>query len=186
MGGAFAKWKISTISTHYYGIEQYYRWMRKPKKVKAIEEVRRKLPRPRRKEHLLDGWNNFKDILEKAEEKGTSKEKLALLNLLWSEMKPKEIVGLHKSDIDFVKRLISTPSGKIYRVTQQAWDALQKYVPNRGEKERLFTIGVRSLQKLSQAFVEQTPREIRKSCKRDLFDKGKKERFLMNTIKQRV
>lgn len=169
------KYAISTVSTYFIGIEQYYRWWRKLKKAKAINEIRRNLPRPQPTLPLLS-WNEFEDIVEKAKEEGISKEKLALLNLLWSETTPKEIVGLHKSDIDFEKRLISTPSGKTYRVTQQAWDALQEFVPNRGEK--LFTLGIRSLQILSKNFVKQTPKQLRKSCKRDLFDTGKKVRFV--------
>jgi len=172
----------STVLTYFQGIKQYYRSKRKDKMVKTIDEIKSKLRRPQPALHLL-GWNDFKDVLEKAEEKGVSKEKLALLNLLWSEMPSEDILDLYISDIDFEKSLIS-PIGvrgkrKVYRVTWKAWGALQKYVPieDRGKKEKLFTINIRSVQKLTEELVRQTPKGLKKSCERDFVDAGKKVRF---------
>jgi len=171
---------IGTVHTYFFGIERYYRWWRKEEKAKAIEEIRRELPRPQQRPYLLS-WNDFKYMVDKTKENGVPKEKRVLLNLLWSEMTPREIVGLHKSDIDFKKRLISIPGGKTYRVTQQAWDALQEFVPNRGDK--IFTRGIRSLEMLSKKFMTQTPKQLRKSCERDLLDTGKKVRFVYESDK---
>lgn len=97
----------STVSTYLQGIKQYFDSKRKDKMVKAIDEIKSNLRRPQPAPHFL-GWNDFKDKVEKAEEKGVSKEKLALLNLLWSEMPSEDILGLYISDIDFEKRLITS------------------------------------------------------------------------------
>jgi len=176
--------KLTRNPAYAYGVREYYLYKGKDVMVETINsEIIPKLRKSRPTPHLLS-WSRYKYTIERAKEKGISQEKLALLNLLWSEMHPKEILQLRKSDIDFEKKLItSRTERKKYRVTPEAWEVLQKYVPieDRNQKEKLFTIdSVRTVQKITADFfkdVGQTPNKLRKSYEKDLIEAGKKVRL---------
>lgn len=176
--------KLTRNPAYAYGVREYYLYKGKDVMVETINsEIIPKLRKSRPTPHLLSR-SRYKDTIKKTKEKGISQEKLALLTLLWSEMHPKEILQLRKSDIDFEKRLItSRTERKKYRVTPEAWEVLQKYIPieDRNQKEKLFTIdSVRTVQKITRDFFEdvgQTPNKLRKSYKADLIEAGKTVRL---------
>lgn len=171
--------KLTRNPVYAYGVRAYYNYLgNRPEMVQTIDsEIIPNLRKSRSKPRPLR-WSRYETILKKAEEEGVSQEKLTLLNLLWSEMKPEEILQLRKSDVDFERLLItSRTDGEKYRVTQKAWNALRQYTRDVSERTNMFTMGIRNLQKLTQKRVERTPTMIRKSCKDDLFDEGREARF---------
>lgn len=184
--------KESTVSSYFSGIKQYYRYKPNNEMVKTIDEIIPKLPKPQPIQRSLS-WTEFENIMSKAEKIGIRDSSRALLNLLWSEMTSREILELRISDIDFIKQRITSPtsSGKTYHVTQEAWDALQKYVSieDRGKKMRLFKIrSVRGLERITEKYfksVRQTPKSLRSSCQKDLVNEGKKTRFVTEPDKKR-
>jgi hypothetical protein len=105
------------------------------------------------------------------------------LNLLWSEMKVKNILKLCFSDIDFDKRLITSPTGETFGATWKAWGALEKYITRdrKGKMESLFKTGYRNHLIITQTYLGTTygltPDKIWKSCKCDLVDAGRTARF---------
>ncbi|MCK4313365.1 tyrosine-type recombinase/integrase [Candidatus Bathyarchaeota archaeon] len=171
-----------------YGVRAYYHYLGGPSSDENVEtitsEIIPKLPKspPR---NLLR-WTEFRNIMEQAEKNAIRARDRALLNVLWSRMKSKEILQLRRSDIDFEKKVITTrpPDRKTYRVTPEAWDALEKYIPieSRGERKHLFPKirSARSVQQITQkyfGFRNIVPNRLRKSCKEDLYEEGKKRRF---------
>lgn len=135
-----------------------------------MTEILRKLPSAQKTRQSTIRWKDFETIMLEVERTDISLEYRALLNLMWSEMKSEEILNLYVSDVDFEKRLITSPaSGKTFRITQKAWDALEEYklVDKRGKAERLFSIGLRSLQHTTKKYLGMhglTPNKIRESC----------------------
>lgn len=181
-----------TISLIFSGLTKYYRYRHSPEMLKAIEEIRSRLPKPQPIPHSLS-WDRFQKIVEDAEKDGLSEEKLTLLNLLWSEMRVEDILGLWISDIDFKNRLITSRAAKKrYRVTKKAWHALERYVPigDIGAKKELFKIrSVRTVQKMTQDYFGlegQTPHGLMESCKNDLIEAGKTVRFGYEKDRNRV
>lgn len=175
--------EVPKCQPYFYGVRAYYRYKRRDKIGNLITEILRKLPSPptiQRKSTIR--WTEFEVIMSKVEET-ISPEYRALLNLLWSEMKPEEILNLYVSDIDFENRLIASPtSEKTFRVTWKAWDALEKYKPidKRGKSEPLFSIGLRALQDITKRYLGMyglKPSRLWRSCKEDLPDAGRTIRF---------
>lgn len=184
--------KEKRIATYFYGIKKYYLYTRNSEMVNAIDETLKKL-RPSRPRRGLISWVDFTKMMSKAEESGIKTRDYALLNLLWSEIPSKEILRLYISDIDFEKRLITSPKDKrkIYRVTRKAWDTLQKYVQteDRGKRTLLFPKirSNRSVQKIAKKYFEsvrQTPKSLMLSCREDLIDAGKTVRFVTESKKK--
>jgi len=169
------KKKLTRNSLYAYGVRAYYNCLHRDEMVQTIDrEIIPDLLKSRAKSALLR-WSRYDDKLEKAK---VSKEKLTLLYLLWSEMKPNEIRRLWKSDVDFERLIITSRSSeKEYRVTQKAWNALRQYTRGVSERKELFAMGIRNLQKLTKKHVDRTPTVIQKSCKADLFDEGREARF---------
>lgn len=171
--------KLTRNPVYAYGVRAYYNYLgNRPEMVQTIDseiipKLRKSPPKPAKLR-----WSHYETILKKAEEEGVSQEKLTLLYLLWSGMKPEEILQLRKSDVDFERLLItSRTDGEKYRVTQKAWNALRQYTRDVSERTKLFTMGIRNLQKLTQKRVQRTPTMIGDSCEGDLFDEGRKARF---------
>ncbi len=182
--------KEKGITTYFYGIREYYRYKRNDVMVNTINEILSELPRPPPTPQRSFRWTDFKEVMSKAEGIGISDRDRALLNLLWSEMNSSTILGLFISDIDFEKRLIaSLKSEETYNVTQEAWDAMEKYVPieDRSKKRPLFTINPRRLQQITKKYfesVKQTPKSLMLSCQENLIDAGKTLRFVTEPDKR--
>lgn len=168
--------KPATRSLIFTGLSKYYEYRHCPKILEAIEEIRSKLPTPQPIPHTLS-WDRFQKIVKEA---NLSDEKLTLLNLLWSEMKVKDIRGLWNSDIDFQNRCVKK---KEYSITKDAWLALEKYVSkeDRGTRKELFKkCSDRKVQTITAdhfGVVGQTPLGLRKCCKNDLIEVGRTIRF---------
>jgi len=172
-----------TISLIFVGLSKYYEYRHRREMVKAIEEIQSRLPSPQPIPHKLS-WDSFQKIIEVAKNDGLSDEKLTLLNLLWSEMKVPDILGLWISDIDFKNRCITSSNTKEkYGVTKNAWLALENYVPteDRGAKKELFKIrSARAVQRMTEDYFGlkgQTPLGLRKCCENDLIEAGRTVRF---------
>lgn len=168
-------------SPYLSGLRKFYISKPSNEMMETIKIIRTKIRSSQPKHHLFL-WEDFRERIEKAEKNGASSEKLVLLNLLWSEMKPKEILRLQKLDIDFAERLItSRASRKQYRVTKEAWDALERCIPveDRDKGEKLFphVRANRTIEKIAHDYLKQTPLSLRKSCEEDWASLGKKERF---------
>jgi len=174
--------KVPRCQPYFYGVKIYYRYKRDPRENLIIQLLSGLIPLPRT-QRIPFHWTDFEMVMSKGEETGIKDEHCALLNLLWSEMKSEEIINLNISDIDFQNRLIASPrSGNKFHVTPGTWDALEKYIPSgkRDRSERLFSIGLRSLQIITNKYfgsVGQTPNSLRKSCQSDFIEAGKQERF---------
>ena len=176
---------LTSNSLYPYAVIAYYHHLGGPNAeeiVKTIKtEIIPKLPKSRPKDLLR--WTEFRNIMKQAEKKDISAKDRALLNILWSRMKFKEIRQLRRSDIDFEKKVITTrpPDQKTYRVTPEAWDALKNYIPidRRGERKPLFpTITsqrrvVQITEKYFADFTNITPHGLWLSCKKDLYEAGK-------------
>jgi len=181
---------LKTTDPYFYGIREYYRFKSNEVMVNAIDEILSKRPfSPPPSRHSF-GWSDFEKVMLEAEKISINDRDRALLNLLWSEMNSSEILGLLISDIDFEKRIIySRISRKIYHVTQEAWDALEKYVPiqDRDKKTPLFPIRDRRLMQITKKYfesVKQTPKGLMLSCQEDLINTGRKERFVIEHDKK--
>jgi integrase len=183
--------KVPRCRPYFYGVKIYYRYKRDPRENLIIQLLSRLIPLPRT-QRIPFHWIDFEMVMSKAEETSIKDEHRALLNLLWSEMKSEEIINLNISDIDFQNRLIVSPkSGNKFHVTPRTWDALEKYIPSekRNRSERLFSIGLRNLQIITNKYfgsVGQTPNSLRKSCQSDFIETGKQERFRLTTQPDKI
>lgn len=183
--------KVPRCQPYFYGVKTYYRYKRDPRENLIIQLLSRLIPLPRT-QRIPFHWIDFEMVMSKAEGTSIKDEHRALLNLLWSEMKSEEIINLNISDIDFQNRLIASPrSGNKFHVTPRTWDALEKYIPSgkRDRSERLFSIGLRNLQIITNKYfgsVGQTPNSLRKSCQLDFIEAGKQERFRLTTQPDKI
>lgn len=182
--------KEKRFATYFYGLKKYYLYQRNDDMVKTIKEILSKLRPPKSTLQRLIRWTDFRKVMSKAERIRISDRDRALLNLLWSEMNSKEILDLRACDIDFEKRLITSRiSGKTHHVTQEAWDALEKYIPiqDRDNGKLLFSINRRRLQQITEQYfksVKQTPKSLMSSCRDDLISAGKTIRFATESEKK--
>ena len=183
---------VKKCQPYFSGIKTYYRWRHKDQMENLMTEILRKLPSAQKAPQNTIRWKDFESIMMEVERTNISLEYRVLLNLLWSEMKSEEILNLYVSDVDFEKRLITSPAGaKTFCVTHKAWRALEEYKPvdKRGKVERLFSKGLRVLQHTTQKYLGMhglTPSKIRKSCLDDLPDTGRTIRFAAEPNKEVV
>lgn len=163
------------------GVSVYYEHIGKNEIADMIvREIRPKLRKYRPKDLLR--WTDFRNIMKQAEKKRISDKDRALLNILWSCMKTRIILELRRSDIDFEKRVVTSRVDlKTYRLTPEAWDALEKYIlPENRDEKKLFPIGVRAVTTITEKYSDMrkiTPNLLRKSCEADFIEEGKKRRF---------
>lgn len=182
--------KEKRIGTLFYALKKYYIYKRNDDMVKTIKEIISKIPTPKSTLQRLIRWTDFRKVMSKAERICLSDRNRALLELLWSEMNCKEILSLRGCDIDFKKRLItSLISGKTHHVTQEAWDALEKYIPiqDRDNGKLLFSINRRRLLQITEQYfksVKQMPKSLMLSCRDDLISAGKTVRFVTESEKK--
>ena len=93
-------------------------------------------------------------------------------------MKVKDILQLCFSDIDFEKRLITSPTGETFGARWKAWGALEKYITKdrKGKMDPLFKTGYRNHLIITKKYLGMyglTPDKIWESCKCDLVDAGR-------------
>lgn len=176
--------ELKAVNPYLYGIQKYYEYKANEVMSNAIREIPR--DKPQRSGGLIS-WDFFEKHMEKLHLKYRDS---ALLNLLWSEMDSNEILELSIADIDFKKRLITSRiNGRTFYITKKAWDSLEKYIPieDRDRRKPLFSINLRRLQQITKKYFEsvsQTPIKLKLSCKKDLVEAGRKERFVTRPQKE--
>ena len=181
--------KRKSIHGIFIGLKHYYEHKANHNMVKTIEEIQSKIPRKKSTLKPLIRWSDFRKVMSKAEKTPIHVRNRALLELLWSEMHFKEILGLRECDINFEKKLITIGiKKKTYHVTQEAWYALEEYIPNHdmNNAQQLFSIDTNQLQKITKNYFSdiQTPKELMYSCIADLTSAGKTIRFVMESEKK--
>lgn len=185
-------WSNIVKRTNYLsGVKKYYLSKHNQEMVTEIAKIIKGRPKEKPKQRLFD-WKSFRDGMSKAEQKGINDRNRVLLNLLWSKMKSTEILDLHFSDIDFENKLIIPfDSEEKYRITQEAWDAIDKYVSigDRDKSGKLFSIKERALAIITKKYfggVNQKPNTLRESCKEDVVNLGEITRFVMETQQRTI
>jgi hypothetical protein len=180
---ALVKKKHPTAPTNYIqGLRLYYQFKRNPKE-QIVKKILAEIPSPPRTGQNTISWADFERDMSEVERKTIAVENLVFLNLLWSEMKVKDILKLCFSDIDFDKRLIASPTGETFGATWKAWGALEKYITRdrKGKMEPLFKTGYRNHLIITQRYLGTTygltPDKILRSCQCDLVDAGRTKRF---------
>jgi len=171
-----------------FGVKAYYQYLDSPNAkeiIKTIDtEIIPKLPKSQPPKSIR--WTEFRNRMKQVEKMNISARNRALLNILWSRMKFKQIRHLRISDINFEKKVITTrpPDPKTYRVTPEAWEALKNYIPSerRGERKQLFptVTSDRAVQTITKKYfdiMKITPHGLWLSCEKDLYEAGKQMRF---------
>jgi len=178
---------LTSNPTYPYGVRLYYQYLDNANAKEIIKiintEIIPKLRKPKPQNFLR--WTEFRNRMKQLEKKGISARDKALLNILWSRMKVKQIRHLRKSDINFEKKVITTrpPDQKTYRVTPEAWEALNHIpIERRGERKKLFPKitsdrAVQTITKKHFGIMKITPNRLRLSCEKDLYEAGKQTRF---------
>ena len=176
-------WARSNVKNrnYAYSVLAYCKCFELENQEKIMAQILKEMPRDIKESHtLLIKSPEFKRYFL-IEKKCKNQKHLAFINLLWSEMELNEIMGLRKSDLHFFKYI--SVNDKKYYVTQDAWEALEKYVriEDRGKNEKLFTIKERSYQLIIQKYFgehELKARDIRRSCEEEINNYGRMAVFV--------
>jgi integrase len=177
--------KLKSFGSYVSAIRAYYQYVPIKGMLEEIDSIPRGEKPP--KYNNLIPWGDFEEYIDNAEKEGAKEEHLVMMNLLWSEMHPNEILQLRISDIDFDKRIITShlsPKPKAYYATEKAWRALERHIPSTdtGKTRHLLEKirSVRSIEGITEKYfgeIGQKPKDLRRSCLEDLKNAGKTVRF---------
>jgi integrase len=182
--------ELKSFSSYVSAIRAYYQYVPIKGMLEEIDSIP-PIGRPPRRNNIIP-WCDFKDVITEVEKEGTNEEYLIILNLLWSEMHPNEILQLRVSDIDFDRYIITShlsSKPKTYYATKEAWGALKRRIPSSdiGKTGHLLEKirSVRSIQGITETYFGKLglkPKDLRRSCLEDLKNAGRTVRFVTNTV----
>ncbi len=177
--------QIKKNKTLYYSVLEYFKFYNLQNQEKIISQIIKEAPKQvKESQAIVIRWWQFKDYVSEIEKNHKNKQHLAFLNLLWSEIKLKDIINLRKLNIDFQTQTIHLNNNDYY-ITSDAWAALEKFVrpEERGKNELLFK-GIKSM-RYAHSLIKQylgdhklLAKEIRNGCERELKTKGRATMFV--------
>jgi hypothetical protein len=170
-------------NAHLYSVLAFYDFLGAESQDKIMRQIIKDAPKPtKRPTFLIQEWQ-FKKYL--SEGKCKNAQHLALLNLLWSELKLADILHLRKSNIHFDSRVVVLDK-KRYYLTKDSWTALEAYVPleERGKNERLFRMTTRRQADdiVREYFGKHNllANKLKLSCEQELLDFGRTKMFVIS------
>lgn len=179
-------WKqVKQDRTYFYGLLFFYKNFKFEKQETIVRQIIKELPKPNARDTPLIFQWQFEGYMLELEKKIKNKKHFTFLNLLWSELKLRDIINLKKSDVDFARRVINA-NGTDFYITPHAWIALERFVPTekRDKSEPLFfkSKKPRHPHSLVNKYLGKEysleAEIIRKSCEQELINHGRDSMFI--------